>query len=95
MVMAGLRGVQFVLTHPVRTLGVYLAMGALGLILAALYYFLSPGLASSGIGLIVLALIVGQLYLILRWMLRIGLLGAESIVYRQASGYMQSDSSRL
>ena len=95
MVMAGLRGVQFVLTHPVRTLGVYLAMGALGLLLAALYYFLSPGLASSGIGLIVLALIVGQLYLILRWMLRIGLLGAESIVYRQASGYMQSDSSRL
>jgi hypothetical protein len=93
MAMAGLRGVQFVLTHPVKTLGVYLAMGALGLLLAALYYFVSPGLAGSGMGLIVLALIVGQLYLLLRWVLRIGLLGAESILYREASGYMPSDSS--
>ena len=95
MVMAGLRGVQFVVTHPVRTLGVYLVMGALGLLLAALYYFVSPGPAGSGMGLIVLALILGQLYLLLRWVLRISLLGAESTVYREASGFMRSESSRF
>lgn len=95
MVMAGLRGVQFVMTHPIRTLGVYLVMGSLGLLLAALYYFVSPGPAGSGMGLIVLALIVGQAYLLLRWVLRVSLLGAESIVYREASGYMRSESSRF
>lgn len=94
MFFAALRGVQFVVTHPIRTLGVYVVMGSLGLLLTAAYYLVVPGVADSGIGLIVLALLVGQLYLLLRWFLRISLLGAESIVFRSVRGYPVPGSSR-
>lgn len=95
MVLAALRGAQFVVTHPVRTLGIYVAMGVLGLLLAVVYYFATPGVGGEGSALIVLALVVGQVYLLLRWVLRISLLGAESLLYRSAQGYLRRDSSRF
>ena len=95
MLIAGLRGIQFVLTHPVRTLGVYVGMGALGMALAAAYLYLSPGVAGTGTKVILLTIVIGQLYLLLRWILRISLLGAESIVYRSSRGYMRVDASQF
>lgn len=95
MLFAGLRGVQFVVTHPVRTLGVYVGMGVLGMALAAAYLLLSPGVVGGGTKVVILAMVMGQMYLLLRWTLRISLLGAESVVYRSIRGYMRVDASRF
>lgn len=95
MSIAGLRAIQLVVTHPIRTLSVYFSMGLLGLLLTAVYFFLAPDVAASGLGPMVLALVVGQLYLLLRWMVRISLLGAESIVFQSIHGYRRQGASRL
>lgn len=95
MSLAAVRAVQLVVTHPVRTLGVYFSMGLLGLLLTAVYFFLVPDVAGSGLGPVVLALVIGQVYLLLRWTLRIGLLGAESIVFQSIRGYRRRVASRL
>lgn len=86
MSLAALRAAQFVITHPIQTLGVYFSMGLLGLLLTAVYYLLVPDVAGSGLGIVVLALVVGQLFLLLRWVLRISLLGAESILFQSIRG---------
>lgn len=95
MSLAALRAIQFVLTHPIRTLGVYFSMGLLGLVLTAVYFFVVPGVAGSGLGIMVLALLVGQAYLLLRWVLRISLLGAEAILFQSIHGYLRRGSARL
>jgi len=64
----------------------------LGLLLAVVYYFASPGVDGEGSGLIALALLVGQVYLLVRWVLRISLLGAESLLYRSAQGTLRRSS---
>lgn len=86
MFRAALVGLRTVVTHPLRTMGVYLVMGLLGLLLTALYFFLAPGAAGSGPGLIALSLLVGQVYLLLRWVLRISLLSAETRVFKTVRG---------
>ncbi len=93
MVRAAMRGLQTVATHPIRTLGVYFVMGLLGLLLTAVYYLAAPSVANSGSGAIALALMIGQLYLLLRWVLRICLLGAESIVFQSVHGYRRRGTS--
>jgi len=95
MSLAALRAVQLVVTHPIRILGVYFSMGVMGLLLTAVYFFVVPGVVGSGLGLMVLALAVGQLYLLLRWVLRISLLGAEAIVFQSIHGYRRRGSSRI
>ena len=95
MSLAALRAFQFVVVHPLRTLGVYFSMGVLGLLLTAAYFYLVPGVTGSGLGIVILALVVGQVYILLRWMLRIGLLGAESIVFQSIHGHLRRASSGL
>jgi hypothetical protein len=95
MTGAALRGFQFVVTHPIRALGVYSIMGLLGLLLAAVFYTPAPGVGSPGVGSILIALVVGQLYLLLRWALRISLLGAESSVFQAARKNRGRSSSSL
>jgi len=95
MSLAASRAIRLVVSHPFRTLGLYCSMGLLGILLTTVYFFLVPDVAGSGLGHMVLALSVGQLYLLLRWVLRISLLGAESIVFQSIHGYLRRGSSRL
>src|SRR5205814_8067467 len=47
MLPAALRGFRFVLARPARTLGLYLALGAIGLLLLAGYSLIAPGARRS------------------------------------------------
>jgi len=81
MLLAALRAAGFVLRHPLRTGGLYVALAALGALLLALWAWLGPGTAQAGWIAVVLAFAAGQLYLLLRTALKLVLLGAETELF--------------
>ncbi len=83
--LASLRGVRFVLSHPIGTLGVVLIVGVAGLVVLYLYSLVAPGVGQSTWTTVVLAFLVSQLFLIARLALRLTLLGAELDLYERAS----------
>lgn len=82
MVFAALRGVAFVISHPVKTLGLYYAMGLIVLAVVAVYALVAPGAGQSTAPGILAAFLFGQLYLLLRLCLRVSLLAAQMSLYR-------------
>ena len=84
MLLASLRGIRFVLSNPVKTLGFYYALGLLGILLLALYAFVAPGAAQSTTTGVVLAFLIGQAYLVAKLMLRLAFYGGELAIYEDA-----------
>ena len=85
MLLAALRGLRFVLSHPARTLGLYFGLGSLGVVLLALYGYVAPGAAQSTVTGVVVAFLVGQAYLIAKLMLRLAFYGGELSIYQDAA----------
>ncbi len=75
---------RFVVSRPVKTLGVVLGFGALGALLFALYLWLAPGAGQSSLFAVALAFLFSQLYLVARLAVRLGLLGGQMSLYRSA-----------
>lgn len=78
---AAWEGLRFVVSRPLRTAGVVLGYAVLGVVLVALYALVAPGAGQSTWLTVILALLVGQVYLVGRLFLRVGLLGAEVGVF--------------
>jgi hypothetical protein len=75
-----------VLRHPAQAFGTLLAVSALVLLVQLAWLVALPDPGGGGILPLVLALLLGQLYLWVRWALRITRFGAEIALYRQWSG---------
>ena len=84
MILAASRGIRFVLSNPVKTLGLYYALGLLGLLLIWLYAFVAPGAAQSTATGVVLAFLIGQVYLVAKLMLRLAFYGGELAIFEDA-----------
>ena len=82
MILAALRGAAFVVAHPVRTLGIYLVPAVVSVALLFLYGLLAPGGAETTWGWVIFAFALGQLFLILRLVLRLTALGGAVTLYR-------------
>lgn len=81
MVFAAVRGAGFVLSHPLRTLGLYGVMAATGLAIVALYGWIGPGAGQDTRFEVVFAFAVGQLFLIARLVLRLSAYGGLMALY--------------
>lgn len=81
MVLAIVRSIGQVGRRPLQALGVFCVMTLMLGLLQVLYYWLAPGVAGSTPASLILALIVGQMYLFFRWALRIARYGAEMALY--------------
>ena len=66
MVAALVRGLMFVLRHPLRTLGLYYLAGVVTLIIMIAYGLIAPGPSQSSMSGVVLAFLIGQVYLLAR-----------------------------
>jgi hypothetical protein len=84
MLLAALRGIRFVLSNPVKTLGFYYALGIVGVLLLGIYAFVAPGAGQSTPTGVVLAFLVGQAYLVAKLMLRLAFYGGELAIYQDA-----------
>ncbi len=82
--LACLRGARFVLTHPGSALGLYLLLATVGLLLVWLYSLVAPGPGQSGAATILLAVLVGQLYLIARLGLKHWFLAGQTALFQSA-----------
>jgi hypothetical protein len=85
-IFAALRGIGFVIAHPVKTLGLYYAIGLITFALVAAYTATAPGATQSSTLGIAVAFLFGQFYLVLRLFLRVSLLGAQMSLYQGLSG---------
>ena len=79
-------GLRFVLRHPLHAFGVTLGLGVLGLAVVVLWFWLAPGPGQATLVGIALAFLVSQVYLVVRLVLRVGLLGGQMSLYRQLRG---------
>ena len=80
-----LAGARFVLLPPVRTGGVALLFGLAAAAALAAYALVAPGAGAADAGALAAAVGIGQLYLVVKLLLRLGLLGAEVTVYQGAA----------
>lgn len=81
MLMASFRGLLFVLAHPFQTVGLYLMLALVGLLLMIGYALLPNFTGAASWGGILVAFALGQLYLITRLVLRLTFLSAQSTLY--------------
>ena len=71
-------GTRFVVRHPAKTLGLYAMNVGVYLLVVALYYLVAPG-ASAGL----LAFALGQLYIVLRVMVRLQFVASQAALFQQ------------
>ncbi len=84
MLAAAGTGWRLVLTRPLRALGLYVTYGLLGLAIVAAYAAVAPGAGQSSWISLIAAFAVGQVYLALRWYLRLARLASELALFEQA-----------
>lgn len=77
MLLAARRALAQVVRHPLQVYGLYGSMSMVLLGAQLLYFKWSPAPTRSGTIAVLLAVLVGQLYLLVRWLLRIALFSAE------------------
>ncbi len=82
--LSAVRGVAFVATHPVATIGVVLLIAAAAVVPLTLYTWLRPTLITPGWGGVIYAILVGQVWMLTRLALRLTLLGAQTALYQSA-----------
>jgi len=83
--LAAWRGLRFVVSNPVRVFVVALAYGLMAVALVFVYSKLAPGAAESSPLAIVGALLWSQLFLAVKFSLRVALLGAEVALFERAA----------
>jgi len=78
-----LRGIGFVLAHPVRTAGVYLGIALGSLVLLAAYWVVAPGLGGGHWITVLWAFLLAQLYLVAKLTVRVAFFAGQTDLYRQ------------
>lgn len=78
-------GFRMVLRHPFATLALYFTGGTLAMLLLVAYASVAPGAGPSTFLGILLAFLFGQLYLITRLTVRVGLLAGQMRLYRRVA----------
>ncbi|HYK91164.1 MAG TPA: hypothetical protein VE398_20510 [Acidobacteriota bacterium] len=81
-VLAFLRGLGFVLSNKLKTVGLYLCLVVVGIFLFALYGLLAPGPSQSGNFSLIAAFMFGQVFLIARLLLKLWFLGSQTVLFQ-------------
>ncbi len=80
-IFAPVKGLGFVLSNLGRTIGIYLSLTVLWIILFGIYWLIAPGAGQSTAAAIWAAFAVGQIYVLVRIMLRAVYFGSECSFY--------------
>lgn len=86
MILAVVRAIRQVGSHPIQALGVLGVMFLLLGLWQAIYFLVGPGVTGTSVLALVLAFSVGQVYLFGRWALRIARYGAEIALFDSWTG---------
>lgn len=81
MILSVARSARLLAKHPLQAIGVFGFLAVLLGVLQVGYYWIAPGVTGVSPLAIVLAFLVGQLYLLFRWALRVARYGAEIELY--------------
>jgi hypothetical protein len=81
MLIAALRGIGFVFSHPLKTMGLYYTLIALGAVLLGFYASIAPGANQSTTTGVVGAFLIGQLALVVKLMLRLWFYAGQMSFY--------------
>ncbi len=81
MVLAMVKGVGFVLSHLGRSTVLYYGLGASGLVLLLLYHAMAPGVSPSTTTGVFLAFVVGQVFVLLKLVLRLTFFASQLSLY--------------
>jgi hypothetical protein len=84
-VLALVRGFRFVLSRPVKTLGLYLLLVAVAGLAMLLYAWFAPGPGQAGGITVLLAFLCGQLYLLARIAIKLWFLASQTALYQSAA----------
>jgi predicted transporter len=92
MIAAFVAGARFVARHPAKTLSLYAANLACAALVAGLYFLLAPGAAAP-----LLAFFVGQVYIVLRVMVRLQFMASQTAFFQSQlahAGYVAAPVPR-
>lgn len=95
MLLAVLRSLGQVVRHPFQAFGLLGVLSGMLLLLQGAYFLLAPDATGMTTVALIVAFGVGQVYLILRWALRVTLFGAEIYLFDQWSGRAASRGGRF
>jgi hypothetical protein len=85
MLLAALRGFGFVFRNPAKTMGLYYGLGALGVVLLALYASVAPGATQSTSSGLAIAFFIGQAFLVVKLMLRLTFYAGQMALFEAVS----------
>ena len=83
-ILAFLRGLRFLLSHPAKTLGLYALLLLAGVLLVLVYSMVAPGPNQSGDTALLLTFGISQVYIVARIMLKLWFLAAQTLLFQAA-----------
>jgi len=86
---AVLNGVQFVFSHPAKTFGLYLALGVFLLVGLGVYSIVAPGANQSSVINITLTFLLGQIFLVMKLIMRLTFFGGQMALYETMTERME------
>ena len=81
---SAVRGIVFVVTHPLRTMGLVLSIGLITAIPLGLYIGFRPSTVTPGWSGVIYAILMGQAWLVARLALRLSLVAGQTALYQSA-----------
>jgi len=81
MILAVFRSARQVARHPLQSIGVFAVMILMLGLLQLVYYWLAPGIGGGSPLALLVAFGIGQVYLMIRWAIRIARYGAEIALF--------------
>jgi len=91
MVFAALRGIAFVVTHPVKTIGLYGGFLLLSASMLGVYALLAPGIAQQSWKSVAWATAWGQLFLLGKMYVRLSLLAGQVTLYQSVQAIREEN----
>jgi hypothetical protein len=82
---AARRAFQFILSHPAKTFGLYLALGVILLLALGIYSVIAPGTNQSGGFTLALAFLLGQVFLVGKLLIRLTFFGGQMALYESTA----------
>ncbi len=81
MLLAAFRGLGLVFSHPLKTMGLYYALIAVGVVLLVFYSAIAPGVHQSTTMGVLVAFLIGQGFLVARLIMRLWFYGGQMALY--------------
>jgi hypothetical protein len=86
MLVATFEGFRFVFSHPAKTFGLYLILGMALVLLLGIYVLIAPGAGQASGLAVILAFLVGQIFLAIKLIARLTFFGGQMALYETVRG---------